>query len=311
MANPVKELKASTTATRVSFKWLGLTCKMEDTQKEEMAATVEAEADSISVSKRLYNNKLACIKKAQKVKGKIKEYWERVTLPYVDPGVRLLKRASLTEFNEQMTKLQEELSEAAQEVQAAREEILNDARKRLQKAFNEANYPQDLSTLFGVEWSFPSIEPPNYLAQMAPHVYEQEKQRAAAKLEEAIALAEQAFLQEFKGIVSHLHECLAPTADGKRKIFRDSAVNNFQEFFQRFKALSVGSSQELEGLVSQATELMQGVKADELRKGNLLRNEVSQGLADIKQKLAPLVVDKPRRNIIKPLPKKEEPAQCA
>jgi hypothetical protein len=302
--NPVAQLKASTTATRVTFHWLGMTCRMEEEHKNKMTQAVDAESDSVNITKRLYNSKLSCLKEVSKIKNQIKEYWERVTLPYVEPGVRLLKRASLTEFHTKMTELSEALNTAAQQVQTQRDIILNDAKQRLNGAFNPANYPEDLATLFSVEWSFPSIEPPNYLATMNPAIYEQEKQRAAHKLEEAIALAEQAFLQEFKQLVEQLHERLTPSPSGEKKIFRDTAITNFTEFFTRFKQLNVGNNQELDTLVNQANELMCGIQPSELRQGTVLRQEVQTGLAALKDKLAPLIIAKPRRNIIR----KKEPS---
>jgi hypothetical protein len=49
--------------------------------------------------------------------------------------------------------------------------------------------------------------------------------------------------------------------DGKPKVFRDSAVENLQAFFQRFRSLNVGSSQQLDELVPQAQRFVSGVDA--------------------------------------------------
>ena len=64
----------------------------------------------------------------------------------------------------------------------------------------------------------------------------------AARFEEAVQLAEQAFTEELSRLVSHLTERLAGSDDGKPKVFRDSAVENLQEFFSRFRHLNVRSS---------------------------------------------------------------------
>jgi hypothetical protein len=127
----IQQLKASTTATRLTFHWLGVTCKMEEEQKERMASVVEADCDSLAVSKKLYNNKLPVLKEIAKVKGRIKQHWEHVTLPYVEAGIRLLKRTTLTAFHERMSEFQEELASAAQEVQKQRVAVLADPWSRL------------------------------------------------------------------------------------------------------------------------------------------------------------------------------------
>jgi len=52
----------------------------------------------------------------------------------------------------------------------------------------------------------------------------------AARFEEAVRLAEQAFASELADLVDHLAERLSPGADGRPKVFRDSAIANFSEF---------------------------------------------------------------------------------
>jgi hypothetical protein len=62
------------------------------------------------------------------------------------------------------------------------------------------------------------------------------------RFDEAVQLAEQAFLEELGQLVAHLTERLTGQADGKPKIFRDSAIGNLTEFFQRFRRLNVRSN---------------------------------------------------------------------
>ena len=69
--------------------------------------------------------------------------------------------------------------------------------------------------LFQVAWDFPSVEPPDYLRQLHPEIYEQECQRMRQRFDEAVQLAEQAFTEELSQFVSHLTERLAGQADGK------------------------------------------------------------------------------------------------
>ena len=51
-------------------------------------------------------------------------------------------------------------------------------------------------------------------------------------------------------MVNHLAERLAGEDDGRPKVFRDSAITNLSEFFVRFRELNVGSSEQLDELVS-------------------------------------------------------------
>ena len=122
-------------------------------------------------------------------------------------------------------------------------ELKQAAAERLGSLFNPADYPETLVGLFGVAWDFPTVEPPDYLVRLSPGLYEQERARVAARFEEAVRLAEQAFLDEFARLVAHLTERITGAGeDGTPKVFRDSAVGNLREFFERFRALNVRSN---------------------------------------------------------------------
>ena len=71
------------------------------------------------------------------------------------------------------------------ELASAYEEVKEDARGRLGRLYDPADYPSAVRGLFGVEWDFPSVEPPAYLMRLSPDLYRQEQalkgQRARAK----------------------------------------------------------------------------------------------------------------------------------
>ena len=138
------------------------------------------------------------------------------------------------------------------------------------------DYPETLVGLFGVAWGFPSLEPPDYLVALSPGLYEAERARVAARFEEAVQLAEQAFLDEFARLVAHLTERIGGVGeDGQPRVFRDSAVENLREFFDRFRSLNVRSNDQLDALVAEAQRAVRGVGAQDLRDGEALRARVA------------------------------------
>jgi hypothetical protein len=124
-------------------------------------------------------------------------------------------------------------------------------------------------------------------------------QRVAARFNEAVQLAEQAFIEELSALISHLTERLSGGDDGRPKIFRDSAVENLTEFFERFRHLNIGSSQELDNLVAGAQRVIRGVEPQDLRDSRNLRQHISTQLAGVQSVLDGLLVDRPRRNILR------------
>ncbi len=135
---------------------------------------------------------------------------------------------------------------------------------------------------------------------LSPALFAQEEERVRARFEEAVALAEQAFLDEFTRLVEHLRERITGTSDdGSPKVFRDSAVGNLQEFFTRFRALNVRSNPQLDDLVEQARSIVRGVGAQDLRDSRSLRVRVAEGMDQLRTSLDTLIVDRPRRRILR------------
>ena len=147
---------------------------------------------------------------------------------------------------------------------------------------------------------FPSVDPPDYLRRLTPDVYAEQARRVEQRFDEAVQLAESAFVEEFDRLVNHLAERLAGEEDGRPKIFRDSAVANMSEFFSRFRDLNIRSNSDLDELVDRCEGLMSGVQPQALRDNDGLRRSLSTNLASVQSSLDQLIVDRPRRNIIRP-----------
>ena len=143
------------------------------------------------------------------------------------------------------------------------------------------------------------MEPPDYLRRLAPQLYAAEAVRVSARFDEAVQLAEQAFTEELAKLVSHLTERLSGAEDGKPKIFRDSAVENLREFFDRFRSLNIRSSEQLDALVSDARRIVSGVEPQALRDSAGLRQEIATRLSTVQASLDGLLVERPRRNLLR------------
>lgn len=151
----------------------------------------------------------------------------------------------------------------------------------------------------------PKVEPPEYLLRLSPAVYAQERQRIAAKFDEAVKLAEQAFTAEFSSLVSHLVERLTPGPDGGRKVFRDSALTHLSEFVARFRELDVGSNPELEQMVDTARKAIGNIDPAAVRDSDALRRQVAGQLSTVAAHLDQLLVDQPRRRVLRPAAARE------
>ncbi|MEQ8788721.1 MAG: hypothetical protein RIC55_20590 [Pirellulaceae bacterium] len=297
--SPSQRLRATMAASRVSVRWFGVRKTLSADQKAQAADTFDAQGDFLSAGKKLLDTRHPAFKAVTSVKTKAVGFWKSLTLPFPEPGVRLLRQDAVESFDAQMHTFREELYEAVAALNQRYNDLKSAAAERLGSLYNEADYPVSLDGLFSIDWDFPSVEPPDYLRQLQPELYEQECRRASARFDEAVELAEQALVGELGALVSHLTERLSGQADGKPKIFRDSAVTNLREFFERFQFLNVRSNEQLDELVDRARQVIEGREPQQLRDDEGLRNSVARQLSSVQSVLDGLLVDRPRRNILR------------
>lgn len=296
--SPAEKLRTTAAAVRIHFNWFGVRRAVEDSSKDTMAESVSADKALVSASKKILNNKSPAWRKLSGVRQTIRSYWRGMTLPYTEPGVRLLRQDWVEPFTVRMTELQGQLEAAVSELEAAYASLKTEAQARLGKLFNGGDYPLTMSGLFSVVYDFPSLEPPDYLMKLNPALYEQERQRISAQFQQAVKLGEQAFAAELADMVKRMAEALQPGEDGKAKKFHSSTVSKFGDFFARFKDLSVGGNADLEKVVADAHKLMSGLDADTLKGDGVLQKQVKDGLAEIGEALAKAVVVAPRRKMV-------------
>lgn len=295
-------------AARLSFTWLGVRKTLTAEQKARAAEPFGAQDSYLSAGKKLLDTSHTAFKDVTAVRGQIQAYFRTVSLPYPEPGIRLVRQDQLSAFDDQLTGYRVQLSAAVSELNSHYDELQAAARQRLGELYDARDYPDSLLGLFSVDWDFPAVEPPDYLRQISPELYEQEQARVVARFEQAVQLAEQAFTSEFARLVSHLTERLSGSDDGKPKVFRDTAVTNLHEFFERFRSLSVRSDADLELLVDQAQQLLRGVEPQTLRQDQSARQQLTQQLSAVQGTLDELLVDRPRRNLIR-FSRQEEPSK--
>jgi len=306
---PARRLQTSFAAVRLSFTWLGVRKTLTADQKAQAAEPFGAEGQYLSASKKLLDTKSPQFREVTAVRNRIVSYWKGMTLPYPEPGLRLIRQDQLDAFNDVITDLREQLQEAVAKLDDHYHALKAAAKDRLGSLYNEADYPSSLRGLFSVEWEFPSVEAPDYLARLNPQLFEAEKARIAARFDEAVRLAEEAFSAEFAKVVSHLVERISGSGvDAEKKVFRDSAITNLREFFERFKSLNVHSNAQLDELVETAQQAVQGITAQDLRDQEGLRKQVTTQMAGVLSTLDGLLVDAPRRKILRPV---AQPQQAA
>ncbi len=294
---PSDRLRTTMAAARLSFTWLGVRKSLTSAQKNQEADSFGAEGKFLSAGKKLLDTSHPAFKAVTAIRGRTVAYWKGVSLPYPEVGIRLIRQDAIAAFDQQLAEFRDELDDAVAELNRHYAELRLAARDRLGDLFNVSDYPATLIGMFAIEHDFPSVEPPNYLRQLSPELYEQECRRVQSRFDEAVQLAEQVFLDELTKLVEHVTERLSSEHDGKPKVFRDTAITNLTEFFERFRSLNVRSNEQLDELVVRAQQIVGGVEPQQLRDNGILRQQIVTQLSGVQSSLDGLLVDRPRRNI--------------
>lgn len=279
---------------------LVLTCHHMGREKRVDADLVKTDADRrwVGVSKKL----LDCDeeKAIRHIRSEARGYLRRHSLPsYLKEGVYLVPEEYIEQVNQRLTEYAHEYEEAVEKLVLVYNEMVKNAKLRLGSLFDQNDYPskEGLRYLFGLTWSYVSFDVPVSLQQVSKELYAAEQKKAEQSWAEA-QKGWQALLREnMKALVNHLVDRLSPAKDGKKKIFRDSAIGNLQEFIDTFNPRNVANDEELRGLVDKTRGLIKGVNPDTLRDDEHARNVVRQSFQTIKNQLDKMVELKPTRAI--------------
>jgi len=289
------KLKNATQACRIHHEKMGVKKALNATQLMQAAATFDAASSALVAAKKLLDTSHPKFRAVVKIRGAATKFWKSITAPFPDPGVRLIRRDKVAMFDSQMTEFRAQLYQAVSELQAEYTQLKRDAQVRLGELYNSGDYPENITAEFDLEWDYPNVDPPAYLKQSHPELYEAECKRIQARFDEALAMTEQAFVNQFHELVAHLCERLKGEADGKPKVFRDSAVENLNAFFGAFREMNIGSNTQLEQLVTHAQNAVKGITPDDLRGSIDTRASVANNLGEIQKQLDELMINKPNR----------------
>src|SRR5207237_4498661 len=102
---PAQRLRGDSAAVRVSLRWLGVRKTLTPEQKTQAAESFGAEGEFLSARKKLLDTRHPVYKEVTTVRGRVTALWKGMSLPYPEPGLRLIRQDQIEEFNEQILQL--------------------------------------------------------------------------------------------------------------------------------------------------------------------------------------------------------------
>ena len=282
--DPGVDLARKTVCIKVRLSTMGNTRKVSTSQ-------IEADADKalLRVSKHLLDS--AELKAIRQFDGEIRRYLYNICLPF-EIGIHLLPIAALQTVENRLRQFAVDRVQLIDAFLTAYPSLCQDAAQRLRGLYNPADYPpiDDVRQQFGLSWQYVSFGVPDQLKGISQDVWEQEREKAAQRMAQASSEIQQVLRETMAGLVQHMADRLQTSEDGKPLRFKNSTVSNLVEFLANFEFRNVTDDTELQNLVAQARQMLQGVDAEDLRSTGELRTRVQQGMTNLAAQLDTLVV---------------------
>ena len=295
-----ENLESQVMGCSLSTHWWGITKKAGSEALDAVAISLGTSQKYLKIEKRLIGRNNTYYKNLCRTKNSIVSYWKDTTLPYVESGVRLIRKDNIQRFEIHMASFRQELTSRVSDMIANYEQLKTESRQALKGLYNESDYPENLIDLFSFYWEYPNLNPPEYLMLHNPELYRRQQQAVKAKFEDAVLKAEKAFGKELQDLVVNLAERMSPNPDGSKKIFRDTTVTeNFKTFFKKFNEISVSNSSDLNAIVAQAESILGNVNAEYLRADGNERSDLATKMKNLSGLLESKIGVQPRRTLIR------------
>ena len=256
----------------------------------------QAESDWVTATKKLVDPE--SLKPICKINNAARNWLATISLPFPITGMVFVPKELINTVDEKLDEFKIQFNETVRDFIQDYTYLRETARTYLGELFNEIDYPVDISKKFNFNWRFIILDVPNGDTQiLAPEVYAREKEKFIQTMEEARCMAIEALREEFSQMVERITDRFSQNADGQPRIFKNTTIESFYEYFQTFKDRNIFQDHELTTLVNKAQAVLDGSSADQIRSNTHLKENIRSGMADIESALSQ-VFNRPRRKII-------------
>lgn len=252
--------------------------------------------DWLTATKKLIDPE--ALKPVKKVINAARTYLSGISLPFPIQGMVFVPKDLISDVDQHLEQFKEKYFESVDQVVHRYEQLRQAAMLCLGGLYNELDYPADLKGRFAFVWRFVILDVPNgNTAILAPEVYAREKEKFIQTMEQARQLAVESLREEFGALIERITERFTTGPDGKPKVFKNTTVENFYEFFETFKQRNIFKDQHLSELVDRAQGILGHHSAQSIRTDVDLKERIRSGMSEVEQAMAEILT-RPRRKII-------------
>jgi hypothetical protein len=219
------------------------------------------------------------LEQINKLAGAIRTWHYTFTQPWSDSGDRVLPMTMFVDYRARLTDYETQFSTAVNEFLNEYDRMVAAAAFQLGDLFNREDYPlrEDITGKFGFRYAF---SPLPVSGDFRVDINEQGLTELRTHYEGVMAERTTTMMKDawdrLYDVLSRMSERLADdVVDGepKRRIFRDSLVDNAIDVCKLLKHFNTTGDTRLEAMRQQLEDAMRGVDAQSLRDSDVLREQ--------------------------------------
>jgi hypothetical protein len=280
------ELLKNSVAFSMSFRRWG---NLRRANKDEIQTG--ADKAMMRVSKKLVSS--AEYDSIVKLQNRSRRWVEDNSVPsFFHRGVYLIATNSVERVERYLEKARTAMDGMVDEFITTYREQIVDARELLGPQFNQNDYPSPdyLKNRFSIDWKYMAFDVPDNLSE---EMFRAEKKKAERVWAEATDSIKNCLRESFLTLINRATDKLVVQPGEKPKVFRDSLMNNIQEFFDTFSNRNIVNDTELGELVTKARSILVDPKL--LRKDVSVRANVADQFDKVGKALSSMIIVKPSR----------------
>mgnify|MGYP006401504215 CR=1 FL=1 len=271
-------------------QWLGK--KKDRKASKKVTDDNNAETGVANVHKKLLGGCVE-LEAVHDLTGNIRNEHYRLTMPWLDTGVRLLPTKAYFDYHKMMTEHEQNWHNKVSTFLAAYDWEISQAEARLGDLFNRAEYPtaDQLSGKFSFSINYiPMPESGDFRLDIGNQGNTQLADHYQTFYADRIENSYKEVWTRVYTALSKMSERLDYTGKEDKKTFRDSLVENVLEITPLLDTFNVTGSSQMSEMKRKLEETMHGITPEALRDDDHLRRETKRNVDDIIKSLPSLDV---------------------
>ena len=291
--NKVNEINLFDLGTLIHFETHTWQARKRLPKEISKILTPEEEGDWVAANKSLINKKHLANINAIISDARI-FVWNNAN-PFPIKGIHFIPKIRVDIVKKKLDQCILQLNNEVNKFEKEYEQHIIEAEKILSPhgLFNPMDYPTNIKNRFSITYRFFELVIPSKLTD---EMYEEEQQKFVDLANETRNMGILALREGFAEIVTHLTDTLTGKLDGENKRIRQEAIDKFEEFWSIFQSKNIFKDNELEKIIKNAKEIMEGVDKDELKDKDLaklvneemlkVKDEIDSSIISFKRKIS-------------------------